>query len=76
MSHSLCVFDAWLVHIWCMVDALIDGTSWGTCWYMVDALVYGTCWLQVVWIGYCDKLFVHVWCMVDAFVYGRGWGTS
>ena len=30
--------DILLVHIWCMVDALIDGTGW----CMVDALVYGT----------------------------------
>jgi hypothetical protein len=38
MSHILCVFDELLVHIWCMVDALVDGTGW----CMVDALVYGT----------------------------------
>ena len=60
MSHSLCVFDECLVHIWCMVDALIDGTGWGTSWCMVDALVDGTCW----GIG---------WCMVDALVYGTCW---
>ena len=50
----------YLMHIWCMVDALIDGI--GCC--MVDALVYGT--------GCLDRLFVQVWCMVDAFVYGTG----
>ena len=58
MSNSLCVFDAWLVHIWCMVDALVDGTGLSTGWCIVDALVYGTGWLQVVRIDYCDRLFV------------------
>jgi hypothetical protein len=32
-----------------MVDALVDGTSVGTCWCMVDALVYGIGRLHVVW---------------------------
>ena len=68
MSHSLCVFDAWLVHIFCMVDALIDGTYLGIGWCMVDALVDG--------IGWGTG-----WCMVDALVYGTWWlhvvcGTS
>jgi hypothetical protein len=37
---------------------------------MVDAPIYGTVLLEVVCIGYCDRVFVQVWCMVDAFVYG------
>ena len=53
--------DRLFIQIWCMVDALVHGTSWGTGWCMVGAwlmqIFYGTCWLQVVWY----KL-VHGWC--------------
>ena len=39
--------DRLFVHVWCMVDALVHGTSFVQVWCMVDALVHGTGFVQV-----------------------------
>ena len=67
-----------------MVDALVHGTGWGSCWCMIDALFYGIGWVKVGWYmlvhGWCIFFMVQVdyrlfgigWCMVDALVCGTG----
>ena len=63
MSHSLCLFDALLVHIWCMVDSIIDGT----------VEVHFGAWLMHFFMVQVDyRLFGTGWFMVDALVYGTG----
>ena len=84
MSHSLCVFDAWLVHGWCtcwwcrLRYRLVHGwctclwyrliKGWGTSQCMFDVLIYGTGWLQVVLYR-----LVHGWCTCLWYKLIIGW---
>jgi hypothetical protein len=63
--HDWYIFGAWLMHS-LMVQVEVQVGAWLMHLFMVQVDY------EVVWIGYCDRLFVQVWCMVDAFVYGTG----